>query len=256
MVGLTVIQFQGFIFVACRLAGLFLDAPILSNQNIPAMVKVAFLVFLSIIVFPLVSIEHLMPINNNLALIITMIKEIAIGLVVGFVARIFFSAVQISGQLIDYQMGFGFVNIVDPESRVQVPIIGQFMFILTTFIFLLINGHHYLIQSRVKSFQTIPLGGFTYNANLTTRLVTVFSDIFVIGFKIASPLVMTLFLVDLAYGVIARAVPQANILVVGFPLKIGLGLFFLFVFIQLFFIVMKQLFVDVLPAVNGLFRLM
>ncbi len=149
---LNPLQLEAFLFVLCRLGGLFLDAPLLSNRNIPAMVKIGLLFFMSMIVFPFVPINGLSLHSNNLLFLGAIVREVSIGLIIGFAARLLFAGIQIAGQLIDYEMGFGFVNVVDPESRLQIPIMGQFLYIFAIFIFLLIDGHHWLVQAMVKSF--------------------------------------------------------------------------------------------------------
>lgn len=219
------------------------------------MVKIGLLFFMSMIVFPFVPINGLSLHSNNLLFLGAIVREVSIGLIIGFAARLLFAGIQIAGQLIDYEMGFGFVNVVDPESRLQIPIMGQFLYIFAIFIFLLIDGHHWLVQAMVKSFQIIPLDGFRYSPNIVWGMVKIASYIFVIGFKVSAPLVMSLFLIDLAYGVIARTVPQANIMIVGFPVKIGLGLFFAVISLPLFFLVIKRFFTQALLNFNLLMRL-
>jgi flagellar biosynthesis protein FliR len=254
--GFSLLQFQGFILVMFRIAGLFFDAPVFSNRNIPAIVRVGFVLFLSLIILPLVPLENVAKASDGLLFVFAIIKEALIGMVLGFFARLIFLGIQIAGQIIDYQMGLGFVNIVDPESQLQVPIIGQFLYIIVLFVFLLINGHHWIVQALVKSFDIVPLAAAHFKPVLVQHVVRLFSDTFVMGFKIAAPIGMSLFLVDLAYGVIARALPQANIMVVGFPIKIGLGFIFLLTSMPLFFMVMKRFMVSSLTNLNALFRMM
>jgi flagellar biosynthetic protein FliR len=153
-------------------------------------------------------------------------------------------------------MGFGFVNVVDPESRIQVPIIGQFLLILATLLFLVLNGHHWLIRAIIKSIEVIPLGSVHFDPALIWRINGLFKDIFLIAFKLAAPVAMCLFLVDVAYGIISRAIPQMNILIVGFPLKIGLGLVLLVSFLPLFLVTVKGIIMKSLINLNFLFRLM
>lgn len=254
--GYSLLQFQGFILIMFRIAGLFFDAPIFSNRNIPVMVRVGFVLFLAVIVMPFVPLTHVAGAGDGLGFVIAVVKEVLIGMILGFIARLIFLGIQIAGQIMDYQMGFGFVNIVDPESQLQVPIIGQFLYIIVLFVLLLINGHHWIVQALVKSFDVVPVAGAHFKPVLVDYATRMFADTFVMGFKIAAPIAMSLFLVDLAYGVIARALPQANIMVVGFPIKIGLGFVFLLSSMPLFFMVMKRFMVSSLLNLNALFRMM
>lgn len=249
------LHFIGFLLVISRVGGFFLDAPIFSHRSIPVLVKAGLVISLSLLILPFISLEKLQSSVGGLQLLLNMVKEVWVGLILGFGVRLVFIGVQIAGQLIDYQMGFGFVNVVDPETRVQVPIMGQFLLILATLTFLILRGHHLLIQALVKTFEIIPLGRLVFPLPLTQNLVRLFSGIFVFAFKVASPVVISLFLVDIAYSVIARAVPQANILIVGFPLKIGLGILFFLFSLPLLLMVIRQFFLKSLSELNLLIKL-
>lgn len=233
-----------------------MNAPLLSNRNIPVMAKIGMIMFLAIILFPFVPLGSFAAHSNNVEFFFGIAREIGVGLVIGLAVQFMFAGIQIAGQLIDYQMGFGFVNVVDPESKLQIPLMGQFLYILAVLMFLLINGHHWIIRAVERSFQVIPLDGSAFRSGLPVSFINLAAEAFVIGFKIGAPLVMSLFLIDLAYGVIARTVPQANIMVVGFPLKIGLGLFFMIVSLPLFFMILKRFFTQSLLNLNLLLKLM
>jgi flagellar biosynthesis protein FliR len=262
ILNLPVFSVQTLMLVIARVSGLFLEAPVISNQNIPVLVKIGLVICMAFCLVPFVMLPvaaggdatqlYATPIQFFLA----MAQELFIGIVLGFCARLLFIGVQIAGQFIDYQMGFGFVNVIDPESRVQIPIMGQFLYIMALFVFLLINGHHWVLQSLVKSFQVIPLGGMAFQPVIIERIGTFFANIFVVAFKVAAPVMVTLFIIDLACGVIARAVPQANILVVGFPLKIGVGFIVSIISLPMFFLVMKKFFVQMIGNFELLLKLM
>jgi flagellar biosynthesis protein FliR len=256
LINLDPIKFQAFLFIFFRISGLIMVAPIFSNRNMPVMAKIGFIFFLSVIVFGFTSSDNLSAQPSDLMFLFSIIKELAVGFCIGFAARLIFAGIQIAGQLVDYQMGFGFVNVVDPESKLQVPLMGQYLYIISILIFFLINGHHWMIRAVVKSFQDIPLGAFVFRPGLVADFINMVTGIFVVGFKLAAPLALLLFLVDLAYGIIARAVPQANIMVVGFPVKIGLGLFVAVVSLPLFFMGIKRFFTEALLHLNYLTKLM
>lgn len=256
LLGLTALNMQGFILVAARMTGLFVDAPFFSHINIPPLVKVGLSIFLSVLVAPFVPAVQQAIFPNSWALAGAIATELLIGIIFGFAVRLVFTAIQIAGQLIDYQMGFGFVNIIDPESRVQVPIMGQFLFIMAFLLFMLINGHHWMIQGLIKSFQIIPLGHFTFHPQIVQSLNVLFMQIFLIAFKLAAPIMVALFLVDVVYGVIGRTVPQANIMVLGFPVKIGLGLLFFMYAMPLFFSMIQRTIQQLYLQGTALFKLM
>jgi len=256
LLGLTALNMQGFVLVAARMTGLFVDAPFFSHINVPVYIKIGLTIFISVLVAPFVPAAQATLLPNSWMLAGAIATELLIGIIFGFAVRLIFTAIQIAGQLIDYQMGFGFVNIVDPESRIQVPIMGQFLFIMAFLIFMLINGHHWMIQGLIKSFQVIPLGNFTFHPQIVQSLNTLFMQMFVIAFKLSAPIMVSLFLVDVVYGVIGRTVPQANIMVLGFPVKIGLGLLFFVYAIPLFFSMIQRTIQQLYLQGAALFKLM
>ncbi len=143
----------------------------------------------------------------------------------GFITQIVFAVFQLAGQLIDTQIGFGIVNVIDPQSGIQVPIFGNFQYLLALFCFLAINGHHMLLTVLTKSYQLLPIGGGVhFNGTFYAFIFNLGGQMFLDAFKLALPVSASLFVADLAVGVLARAVPQMNVFMVSMPLKIGIGL--------------------------------
>jgi flagellar biosynthetic protein FliR len=138
---------------------------------------------------------------------------------------------------------------------VQVPLAGQFLYLLATLLFLVIGGHHLIIKSLVKSFEAFPLGSLVLDANIAIVINDIFAKIIVISFKVSAPIVAAVFLIEMAYGVAARALPQMNILIVGLPLKMGLGMFFLMLSLPFFMWIIKREFVNLFASIDNLFNL-
>src|SRR5699024_531370 len=141
------------------------------------------------------------------------IKELFIGLLIGLISYIILSAVQIAGGFIDFQMGFAVANVIDPQTGAQSPLIGQYFYIFALLFLLSVNGHHLLIDGMIKSFQVISLDQIVplRELPLGSFIINHFNQMFIIAFQMAIPLVGCLFLVDVALGIIARAVPQLNV---------------------------------------------
>lgn len=249
------VQFQSFILLVARFSGLFLASPIFSNSIIPKIVKIGLMFFLGSIIFPFVEkIPSLYA--NPLVLSVAFIKEFAVGIFLGFFVSLVFVGLQLAGQFIDYQTGFGLVNVLDPESQVQVPLAGRFLYILAALLFLVIGGHHLIINSLVESFRVMPLGNFNFDLRLFAVVHRTFAQLFFISFKIAGPVVAAVFLSEMSYGVVARAIPQLNILIVGLPLKIGLGTFFLMLTLPFLFWIIKREFMNIFFSIRNLYQLM
>lgn len=122
------------------------------------------------------------------------------------------------------QIGFGMVNVLDPTMNSQVPLTGNFIYILATLFFLIIDGHHILLSALYKSYSLLPIGGFVFSETLVDNMLSIFIEVFIIGFKISIPVIAAVLLAEVALGILSKTVPQMNVFVVGMPLKIGIGL--------------------------------
>jgi len=150
-------------------------------------------------------------------------KEMLVGFIIGFFFSLLFIGVQMAGNIVGYQIGLAIVNILDPEAGTEVAIIGEFWFIITALIFLAIDGHHAVISAFADSYRLVPVGVFNFAGSAGEFLIRFSAYAFVMAIKLAAPVIITLFLTEVAVGVVARTAPQTNIFIVGLPLKIGIG---------------------------------
>ena len=226
-------QFHIFLLVLLRVSALLIVAPIFGHRNYLARAKVglAFMVADAGLAVP----EGLFPYA------FMMVREVIMGLVLGFAVLLLFVGIQFAGQLAGLQMGFGIVNVIDPQSSNQVSIIGQFLNILAILILLSIDGHHMILKGLISSFDAVPLGQVAIKAPMMEKMIALSSQVFVIAVKIASPILIALFMVSVALGVLARTVPQMNVFIVGFPVQIGVGLGAMMVALPLFYVLLERL---------------
>lgn len=219
--------FVGFLMVFVRMSGLMLTLPVFGSSSIPTQVRIGLTAVISYIVYTVVQIPPIDLGMSILQLTLALAGELAIGLTIGFAAQLVFTAVQLAGQMIGFQMGFAIVNVMDPATNSQVSITAQFQNMMALLIFLAINGHHWLIFSSAQSFNLIPMFGFTPSADLVALMITLTKNVFITAVKLAAPIMATLFFLNVALGLVARTVPQMNVFIVGFPLQIAIGLFML-----------------------------
>jgi flagellar biosynthesis protein FliR len=254
--GISLDNIVVFILTTFRIGGMFVAAPILGHSAIPAMVKILLTLTLGYFLYPLVSTQHFALEAGLLPLLTLAMREFLCGLVIGFLFQIIFFGVEFGGGLIGYQIGFAMVNIVDPSTSTTVPIIGQFKILIATLIFFLINGHHVMLQALFESFRLVPLGHVNLKPETMLEVAKVAGVAFTIGIKVSAPVIVTLFITDVCLGIVARTMPQMNILVVGFQVKIGVGLLILAVSLPVFNYVFTQLFsrlsMDALQITRGL----
>jgi flagellar biosynthetic protein FliR len=220
---ISTIQFEKFLFILLRVGGIMTIAPLFGHGNIPKSVKLGFIGIVSLILVPIIPAPALDSNTGLGEIFMVAAKEVSLGLIIGFISKIVFLGVQMAGHMIGFQMGFMVAQVIDPSSGQQVSILGQFKFILAILIFLAIDGHHLLINAVVGSFNVIPIGDMVISERSAELMVRACVDIFLIAVKIGSPIIVTLFLTDVALGIIARTVPQMNIFIVGFPIKISAG---------------------------------
>lgn len=223
----TIDQIQYFLLIFIRISTALAIMPIFGGNQIPPQMKVALSLGFAVILFPMVmSLKPVLPGTLSLGLFAMLVcKEAMVGLAMGFVTQFLFTAIQLAGQLIDTEMGFGFVEVADPFTEETITVLGQFQIILFTILFLVFNGHYFFLLAIQKSFEILPL--FTAHipgSRETVHITNMISNVFVLGIRFAAPIYVTLILTEMALGVVARTVPQINIFFVGMPLKIVLGL--------------------------------
>ena len=198
-------------------------APFFSNKMFPMHVRVAFTLMASLVMAPSLPLERI-PATVNLGGATTfIIGELLVGLVIGFVAMCVFAGLQFAGQMISFQMGFSLINMIDPQSNVQVPVFSAFYSYLGLLLFLLIDGHHWFLQAINESFNYIGVGGMPIHALPIKSIVSMSAQILVIGVRIAGPIIAVTVITDILVGIIGRTAPQINILIVGMPLKLLIG---------------------------------
>ncbi len=225
-------SYEVFLIVFIRTSGIFVFSPLFNSENIPNVFKVGLSLALSgLITLTLPSSIDL----SNQILLILIFKELMVGIIIGFIAYIFFTAFYVMGQIIDMKIGFSMVSVVDPQSKIQVPLTGNLFYMLAFLLLLGINGHHVIIHSLIDSFTLIPIGTFVYSEEVFQIILKAFISSFEIGFKLSTPIIAVIFLTDIVLGVLARTIPQMNVFVVGMPLKILIGVFILMIALPIFF---------------------
>ena len=218
-------KIQLFILLTMRTGGILMTAPIFSHKSIPRRIAVGMTLGLTVVLMPLMADTVLPQSETIIGLIILCLKEVLVGIIIGLVFTIIFLGIRLAGSIVGYQIGFAMVNVVDPSSPEPVSIIGEFWYLLATLIFLIINGHHIIIGSLVDSFRLIPLASAAPTGAVGEWFIKYSAFVFVLAIKFAAPVIITVFLTEAAMGILARTMPQMNIFIVGFPLKIFVGLF-------------------------------
>lgn len=229
-----------FMLVLSRFAGLLL-APIYSTRNLPAMWKAALALFLAFLGWQAgLPGSYQVPAGVG-AYVLVIFSEVLVGFSIALTAQFFFAAIQLAGQVLDTQMGFGITNVIDPLSGTQAPLLGNFKYIIAILVFLQVDGHHYLLKAFFDSYDAVPIGQAAVTAGLMEYLFHYFGNIFVIGMKLAIPILGTVLITDIILGVMSRVVPQMNIFMVGMPAKILVGFGVMLVIMPLYIYLLNAL---------------
>lgn len=229
------------LLVVVRVSAFFVSIPLFSYRTIPPQVRIVLAIALAWMMYYTFDIE---PFEINGEYILLVLKEAIVGLMLGLAAAMVMSAVQIAGGFIDFQMGFAMANIIDPQTGAQAPLMGQFLNFLALLLLLTINGHHLILDGIYYSYQFMPMDQFFPNfgeEGTALFIIKMFVSVFAIAFQMSAPIVATLFLVTLALGITGKTVPQMNIFVIGFPIKIAVGFLVLIVTMGVLIGVMKEL---------------
>lgn len=216
-------RFDLFLLVAARTAGVFFAAPPFAARQIPAQWRAAFGLMVALVLLPVVPVPASLP-ETLLPWAAWAAREAAVGLAIGWTVNLTFAAVQLGGQLLDTELGFGIVSVLDPQTGQQMPLVGNFQYLLALMVLLLTNGHHLIIAALAKSFQVVPVGGEVLRPSLMDTVSILSNGVFLTAFKLAAPVLGAGFVTSVALGVMARAMPQMNVFVVGLPLKLVAGL--------------------------------
>ncbi|MCD7033766.1 flagellar type III secretion system protein FliR [Metabacillus sp. GX 13764] len=245
-----------FLLIFTRLSSFFLILPIYSYRNIPAFHKVGFAFVLSwVIYFTLPPAE----LEINGLFFGLLFKELCTGLLIGFMAYMVLAAIQAAGGFIDFQLGFGIANIIDPMTGAQSPLTGQFLYTFALLFMLSVNAHHMLLDGVYYSFQYIPPEQAALrigDGSVMLFILKTFSSMFLIAFQMAIPVAGSLFIVDVALGIVARTVPQMNVFVIGMPLKIGVGFIILIVVMGAMFMLIQGIFETMTQTMKTLMEML
>lgn len=230
-----------FFLILVRITSLFVSAPIFSYRGVPYKFKVGAAGLISLLIFPVVDSY---PVNlelTHISILLIIFKEIFTGVIIGFGMGLLFAGIQLAGEYISMDMGFSMAQIFDPNFFQQVSVITRVKSILAILLFLILDGHHFLLEAVAYSYRLVPIGSWELSNLAVDKIVRMSAQMFVLGVKISSPALVALFLTSVTMGVIARTVPQMNIFFVGFPLRIFVGLVFLALGLPLFVYVFRNL---------------
>jgi flagellar biosynthetic protein FliR len=218
---------NAFLLPLARVLAMLATAPVLGHQNIPMMVKVGLGACVAALIAPTLPPPPAQLLSSwNGILVIA--AQIGIGVAFGFMVRLIFAGIEFSGDLIGMQMGLSFATMMDPQSGGPNPVTSTFMGLIASLVFLSIDGHLTMIAAISESFRVFPIGMPGTGSGLLARdLAMMGGKVFSIAVHLSLPVVATLLICNLALGAMMRAAPQLNLMSIGFPISLLVGLWIL-----------------------------
>jgi flagellar biosynthesis protein FliR len=213
-------QIIAFALVFLRIIAFVIAWPVFGTPSVPTPVKVLLALVLSVVIFPVIGFKNSQLITINDQLIFMSFREIVVGLLLGYLLRFFFFAISIGGEMVGISSGLASAQIFNPAMGTQTNVMEQAHLILATLFFLTINGHHLFLQGLVQSYELVPIADIGIKYQSFAIISETFRDAFVMGIKLASPIIMAVFIANVTMGLLGRAVPQLNVMVMSFQVTI------------------------------------
>jgi flagellar biosynthetic protein FliR len=229
---------QSYLWPFLRVSALLIAAPIFGASSFNVRARVLLAVMIAVLIVPTLPAPPAVDPLSALGLALGL-REVAVGVAMGFVMQLVFGAVVVAGHSIATTMGLGFAMSVDPQNGVQVPVVSQFNVVLATLLFLAIDGHLMLVAAVANSFTLLPIGA-PMSVGLFGAVVDLGSALFASALLLALPTLTAILMINVAFGVITRAAPQLNIFAVGFPVTILAGFLFMLLSLPAFLTALRR----------------
>lgn len=219
------LQLVVILLVFTRIISLFFFMPIFGHTSIPATVRIFLSILMVIVLYPVIPVpDDISGYISLWAILVATLKEFSLGFCLGLAATIIISIIQFASGVMGHNMGLREGNLIDPLFDGSTDALTQYMFIVFMLLFLIFNGHHFIIKFIAASFDIVPLGSVPINGAVIEKLVDLIGCIFVLGLKFSGPVMAFLIITSFAFGIIGRAVPDMNLLIMLLPVKIFVGL--------------------------------
>jgi flagellar biosynthetic protein FliR len=217
-------KFQEFLICLARVGGFVSAIPVLFSTQAPMLIKLGTALTLSLVLFPIMA-PYIHPaVQFHLSSFFFLVtSEALVGILLGLMSRLIFTAAEFGGTIIGYQMGFAAANVFDPQNQKQISLLSEFQNIFAIFIFLAVDGHHIFIRAAVKSYAILPPGKLDLSHAVVPYLVKLSSQMFALSLQFSAPVLAILLFSGLILGVLARVFPQLNVFLLSFPLNIGIS---------------------------------
>lgn len=206
-----------------RVLAVFSTAPIFSNRSFPVRARIGLALLIALATQASLPAQPVIDLNGAQAMG-AVIQQVGIGLSIGFAIRLVFSAVELAGEVVGFQMGLNYASFFDPAMNTQSSAVARLFGYMASLLFVVLNGHLMVLMTVIRSFEVFPVDQNFLQALSLMKLYSLGSDLFASALWIALPMVGMLMFVNLAMGIASRVAPQMNLFAVGFPITLAVGL--------------------------------
>jgi len=210
------------VYPMARVLALIASAPVIGNRQVPIRIKVGLAAIFTIVIIPTLDLQDL-PDPSSAEGILILLQQMVAGLLMGFSIRLIFTAIEMAGDYIGMQMGFGFANFFDPINSTMRPVLAQFLGVIVALAFVSMDLHLYMLAALSDSFQSFPIASTTPSAGAFRTAAEWGGSIFMYALQFSLPFIAALLITNFALGILTRSAPQLNIFAVGFPITISVG---------------------------------
>ena len=213
-----------FVVVLARVGGVVTFAPFWNHQAVNGKVRALLAMIIALLVTPVLMPYLPTPPTEVLSLTLLLGGELMIGFILGFAGRLVFSALEVAASLVGFQMGLSLASTIDPATQAQTAALGMLAQMIGLMVMLGADGHHWMLEITVRSFQFVSPGGFGMNGSLAELMLRLSADAFAVGVALAAPAIIVLLSVESLLAIAGRIAPKLEIMILGFPIKIAVGL--------------------------------
>ena len=233
-------DFNHFLLIFIRVGVILFLLPFFNSRRIQVMSKVGMTFMIAILLYPVIDVRSSTMPAGTIGIAQLIGGELVIGMILGLIVQVFFEGVKIMGEMVGFQTGLSIANIIDPQSGMQLSIFSNMAYLLAMILFLLLNGHHVLLNALKGSFEVIQVGTLSLNPLFMQKMISHVGQMFVIGIKIGAPAIAALLFTKIVFGLITKFIPQMNIMIVAFPAQIAIGLLFFGISLRLVLVFIEK----------------
>jgi flagellar biosynthetic protein FliR len=231
-----------FLLVFARISSFVFTSPLFGGQYVPVVVRTGITFVIALVLFPLVATPDQLSLNSLGGFAAALLREVGVGLLMGFVCGLILQIMNILGQIFDLHIGFMMTNFFDPSVGGQITLTAKFLYLTGIVLFFILDGHHMLLLALAKSFAIVPLNKAIFTGSSAEVLIRAFASMVTVAVQLSAPIIAVVLIIDVCLGILGRTAPQMNIFMLGFPVKIVAGILVLAVMIPLMGVVFQSLF--------------